>query len=174
MSLTSTNFLALLTIFLLAFTKTLPRAASSILLVHSIATVLLYVSLIYAIVLAAYSFAFIAIPFRILYHGIRHGQLPPDWIWVWEGFKKLADTLKDVFHPYKHSHKIEEAVSLCWEELKVFFASTFSGPWKKLVKFIWKHTPTAPAHTPTLDDTSHQSIRMGPVDSDNPETVGAQ
>ncbi|KLO06220.1 hypothetical protein SCHPADRAFT_946268 [Schizopora paradoxa] len=102
----------------------------------------------------------------ILYYGIRHEDPPPVWDQLWGGFRTLLKALYDVFQPLENWMKVQEIVGPHWEALTRFFASTFSGSWRRLKKFVWKPAPMAPAPAP--DDTGHQSIGMGSVRGGTP------
>lgn len=136
-TLTSTNLLALLIIFLFSFTKVVHR--SSEFTAHL------------AIVLTLLFLAFVMLPFMTSYCLICYKMFPPNYesvLFYKEDFGKRGEAL--YFFYWVHSYKLKETIHPRWRKLSKFFSTKFGGHWTRMKAFVWKLSPrTSPKATNT-------------------------
>ncbi|KLO11683.1 hypothetical protein SCHPADRAFT_941832 [Schizopora paradoxa] len=170
--LTSVNFIALIAVFLLAFTAVLHHGARLTRTIYNFARHL-------TIVLVMLFLALMAFPFMALYCFIRHKAFPPNYgfmlcrlsnIWpiTYGGDLGVPGRMLYLFYR-KHRYELLSALNPRWEGLKKLLISRFGATWKKLEKMLRR--PTASASSPAVDDTNHQSIRMGSLPESTPQIL---
>ncbi|KLO08624.1 hypothetical protein SCHPADRAFT_893745 [Schizopora paradoxa] len=128
---TTTNFLALLIIFLLAFTRALRHAELSVKVLRSL-----------TIVSALLSLALLALPYMMIFCWIHHKSpiFPPDYkeiLYLEEDFGKRGEALYILYQ--EHRDKLKGTINPHWEGLKKSLTVKFGGGWKKIKALFHKH-----------------------------------
>ncbi|KLO11679.1 hypothetical protein SCHPADRAFT_941830 [Schizopora paradoxa] len=162
---TASNFVALFTIFLLAFTQVIHSPGAKF--VYRVMMVLIFWLLFIPVVIASVFLAFVGIPFDLLY-GIRHKRPVKESFRVWDSSGEVVGLLEHIFRPGDHWDGIEKAFSPLWELLKGFFMLIFGALWRTLKMFIRNLVPAPRTPAPVLDDPGHQSINISPVGGGTP------
>lgn len=145
-SLTCTNFFALLSIFLLAFTKVLHRLflnTSVHLFVSSLMLSACFTAR-WAVVLTACLLVLVALPFTTLYCLICFQRFPLNFdevFWFGQVFERPLWFLDGALA--ENQDRVEEIFLSRWRELKEFFSTKFGRHWARIKAFVRKLSPRA-------------------------------